>query len=140
MNNKLFSNVTTVKTNLEQAEKVLSNPQRLLEWVPEIDTVDQQADTFKIVRHSAALNDSEQITVERIPNKVIYHSTKGRLEYDLEFELTSTGEDTRIEESLYVGETADLHLPIKLLAPIAKRALALNLRNLANLIERVSVK
>lgn len=70
---------------------------------------------------------------------IIYHSTEGRLEYDLEFQIESGNSLTQVMETFFV-DTEHTKIPIKLLAPIAKHAFAENLNLLGRLVESESVK
>ncbi|TLQ04493.1 SRPBCC family protein [Pediococcus stilesii] len=139
MQQKLFSNVVTVDAESKQVQQVLANPQYLLEWVPEITMVKQNDKKFTINRAETALNQHEVVRVKRNANEIRYVSTEGRLEYEIAFLITGEGKRTIIQEDVYVPEKAHLHLPLKLLAPIAKHAFNTNLNNLASLIEKISI-
>jgi hypothetical protein len=131
---KLFTNLITLSASQTQAHDLIANPTQLLKWVPEITQVNPQEKTFVVNRSEGALNHYEEITVEDDDSQVVYHSRKGRLAYDLVFELKSVATQVQIQESLMVDEQST-QLPIKLLAPIAKHAFNLNLANLGRLIE-----
>ncbi|MFT8843700.1 MAG: SRPBCC family protein, partial [Schleiferilactobacillus harbinensis] len=54
------------------------------------------------------------------------------------FDLSGEAGGTTITETVYLDETAVPHLPLTLLAPIAKHAFGENLDHLAELAERLS--
>ncbi|WP_225420381.1 SRPBCC family protein [Lapidilactobacillus bayanensis] len=135
MNKILFSNVALAQTTLAAVHQILDDPQALLRWVPDVKTVTRAADSFNVSRSSSALNDQENIRVERSENKVRYISTGGRLSYQLLFTLTAENGRVAIQEDLLVDETANRHFPLRLLAPIAKQAFNENLNRLVGLIE-----
>lgn len=131
---KLLTNIVTINATADQARKILANPVHLLKWVPEIETVNQDEHSFTVTRSQGALNHFEVITVEAGDSRIIYHSRQGRLVYDLAFTLTGADHHLQIQEALF-SDTAKIGLPVKLIAPIAKHALAINLMNLGRLIE-----
>jgi predicted ATPase len=135
---KLFTNVVMAKASKEQVLTILENPEALLQWVPEVQTVTQAANAFTIHRSGAALNQTEHIAVGKTANQVVYRSTEGRVAYDLIFDLAGEAGGTTITETVYLDETAVPHLPLTLLAPIAKHAFGENLDHLAELAERLS--
>jgi hypothetical protein len=138
MNTKLFTNVVMVNSSADMVKKVLANPQQILQWVPEVSTVAKGDAGFTIKRNKTALNQSEFIQVESNNNQIIYTSTQGRLEYQLIFSLSEENKSTVIQEELYIPDTAGKHLPVQLLAPIAKHAFHTNLVNLASLVEMLT--
>lgn len=127
-----------VNAGADEVKRILSNPQRMLQWIPEITTVDQGDNGFIVKRNGAALNQSELIQVETSDNEITYISTEGRLEYRLAFSLRTENEQTVIQEDLYLPDDADRHLPVTLLAPIAKHAFHTNLINLAAVVEMLT--
>lgn len=135
---KLFTNVVMAKASKEQVLTILENPETLLQWVPEVQTVTQAANVFTIHRSGAALNQTEHIAVGKTANQVVYRSTEGRVAYDLIFDLAGEATATTITETVYLDETTMPHLPLTLLAPIAKHAFSENLARLADLGERSS--
>lgn len=139
MNKQLFTNSVTINASKDLARQILVDPLQLLKWVPEITAVDQGHRSFIVTRAQAALNQREVMTVEEMGDRIIYHSRRGRLEYDLIFTLRQIADNRlQLEEALMTDESKT-KLPLKLLAPIAKHALKLNLKNLGLLIERVTV-
>lgn len=140
MQNRLFYNTIEVKTGVKEAIAVIADPYNLVKWAPDVAEVDPKQHYFMVRRRTAALNNFEKINIEVNENTVVYHSRGGQLEYDLEFELTRSGLTTHIQESMEVLQANDLKLPVKLLAPIAKRAFSTNLKSLGVLIERVTTK
>lgn len=132
----LFTNVITVHAEASTIQAMLADPTKMLKWIPEIETVTEDQGRFQIIRQTNALNQSEMITVTKTDDQIVYHSTEGRLAYDLTFTLTPADEQTVLTETLAVPEKAETHLPLKLLAPIAKHAFYENLTNLAILAER----
>lgn len=140
MESKLFTNVVMVNADTEAIKRILSNPQHMLQWIPDISTVDNSRDGFIIRRHEAALNPSEFIQVKSDGQKVIYTSTGGRLEYRLVFLISTQNNQSVIQEELYIPDDTKSHLPVKLLAPIAKHAFHTNLINLRALVEMMISK
>lgn len=47
---KLFTNVVMAKASKEQVLTILENPETLLQWVPEVQTVTQAANAFTVHR------------------------------------------------------------------------------------------
>ncbi|KRL96814.1 SRPBCC family protein [Liquorilactobacillus satsumensis] len=138
MQYKLFSNIVSVNAELERVKEVLVHPQYLLEWVPEITTVNQEGAKFIIKRAEAALNQHETITLSTAGNHIRYQSTGGKLAYQIVFTITETAAGVSVlQEELYIPEKTNLQLPLKLLAPIAKHTFNVNLNNLASLIEKL---
>ena len=138
MMKNLFTNVIAVRANATKVKAMLADPTQMLKWIPEIETVTEDQNRFHIIRKTTALNQSEMITVTTDANKVTYHSTEGRLAYDLTFTFATADDQTVVTETLAVPESADTHLPLKLLAPIAKHAFYENLTNFAILVERLA--
>ncbi len=138
MDTKLFTNVVRLESSVDWAKKILSNPQYLLKWVPEVTTVDKSDGTFMVKRNGNALNQTELIHVEEDDSKVIYVSSGGKLEYRLEFSISAEDKKTVVQEDLYIPENVDTRIPVKLLAPIAEHAFSVNLDNLAVLIEKIA--
>ena len=134
----LFTNVIAVHANATEVKAMLADPTQMLKWIPEIDTVTEDQNRFKIIRQTTALNQSEMITVTTAADSITYHSTEGRLAYDLTFTFTTADDQTVVTETLAVPESTDTHLPLKLLAPIAKHAFYENLTNFATLVERLA--
>ena len=138
MMKNLFTNVITVHANATEVKAMLADPTQMLKWIPEIDTVTEDQNQFQIIRQTTALNQSEMITVTTAADSITYHSTEGRLAYDLTFTFTTADDQTVVTETLAVPESTDTHLPLKLLAPIAKHAFYENLTNFATLVERLA--
>lgn len=138
MNDKLFTNSVTINAKAAAARQILTNPSQLVKWVPEINAVDQSRDSFIITRSQEALNQVEVITVELTDSTIIYHSRQGRLNYDLVFTLLESDNHLQIQEELIIDDS-ETKLPLKLLAPIAKHALNVNLINLGRLIEGITM-
>ncbi|MCT3174252.1 SRPBCC family protein [Lacticaseibacillus rhamnosus] len=138
MMKNLFTNVITVHANATEVKAMLADPTQMLKWIPEIDTVTEDQNRFQIIRQTTALNQSEMITVTTAADSITYHSTEGRLAYDLTFTFTTADDQTVVTETLAVPESTDTHLPLKLLAPIAKHAFYENLTNFATLVERLA--
>ncbi|GBG93554.1 hypothetical protein LFYK43_00130 [Ligilactobacillus salitolerans] len=135
MQQKLFSNVVVVGANQKQVWQFLINPQHLSDWAPSITLVGEGKSSFTISRAEAALNQHEVISVEETEEGIKYTSTEGRLEYEVFFSIVGEGNQTTIQEDVYIPEKADLYLPVKLLTPIAKHAFNVNLNNLASLVK-----
>ncbi|KRN03251.1 hypothetical protein FD13_GL000031 [Levilactobacillus senmaizukei DSM 21775 = NBRC 103853] len=131
--NKLFTNQVLITADRATVHAILADAQQLLTWNPAISSVAGNGHQFRIDRTTAALNQHELLTITTTPNQVIYDSTGGRLVYQLRFHLTSVTDQTLIEEELWTADGS--HLPLKLLAPIAKQAFAANLNQLRRLIE-----
>lgn len=128
----VFTNDVLAQATVADSQKVLADPQALLKWVPDITTVTSGVNAFELTRQGAALNQHERITVTVEDDQVTYESTQGRLAYRLVFTLMAQENGTLIREALYVPN--DTGLPIKLMAPIAKRAFQQNLTRLAQLL------
>lgn len=137
MTKKVFTTTRNAAASLETVATVISHPQRILDWVPEVATVTAapNSTTFHVTRQGDALNTEEDVTVTSTDGVVEYESRGGRLAYNLRFDLEDTGEGTLISETLSVPDDTDTHLPLRLLAPIAHRAFATNLSHLVALIE-----
>ncbi|WP_261809846.1 hypothetical protein [Levilactobacillus humaensis] len=131
-NTAVFTNEVLAQATVADSQKVLADPQSLLKWVPDITTVTAGANAFEVTRQGAALNQHERITVTAGDGQVTYESTQGRLAYRLVFTLTAKEAGTLIQEALYVPDHTGL--PIKLMAPIAKRAFHQNLTRLAQIV------
>lgn len=138
MMKNLFTNVIAVHANATEVKAMLADPTQMLKWIPEIDTVTEDQNQFQIIRQTTALNQSEMITVTTAADSITYHSTEGRLAYDLTFTFTTADDQTVVTETLAVPESTDTHLPLKLLTPIAKHAFYENLTNFATLVERLA--
>ncbi|WP_407886415.1 SRPBCC family protein [Levilactobacillus sp. N40-8-2] len=131
----LFQNSATTRAHRERLRTILTHPENLPLWDAEIVEVNPEADGFRILRRSPALNTEEHVTVRTTPNKVIYQSQGGRLAYQLVFTLGSAASQTTITEALTVPTTDKLPVPLRLLAPIAKQAFAQNLQAFVTLAE-----
>ncbi|MFC6275279.1 SRPBCC family protein [Levilactobacillus tangyuanensis] len=131
--NKLFTNQVLINADRASVHAILADAQQLLTWNPAISSVAGNANQFRIDRTTAALNQHELLTITTTPDQIVYDSTEGRLAYQLRFRLTSTAEHTLVEEELWTADGS--HLPLKLLAPIAKQAFAANLNHLRRLVE-----
>ena len=83
MMKNLFTNVIAVHANATEVKAMLADPTQMLKWIPEIDTVTEDQNQFQIIRQTTALNQSEMITVTTAADSITYHSTEGRLAYDL---------------------------------------------------------
>ena len=81
---------------------MLADPTQMLKWIPEIDTVTEDQNQFQIIRQTTALNQSEMITVTTAADSITYHSTEGRLAYDLTFTFTTADDQTVVTETLAV--------------------------------------
>lgn len=141
MNQVLFSNMALAQTNLTTVHHILDDPQALLQWVPDIDTVQMgdASDRFQIKRSDYALNDQEIIQVVVTPTKVTYLGSQGHLAYQLDFNFTEKDKQVLIEEELSVDPQETKHLPLKLLTPVAKHDFQTNLTNLVQVIEQQTV-
>lgn len=131
-NTAVFTNEILAQVPVATIQKVLADPQALLNWVPDITTVTSGVNAFEIKRQGAALNQHERLAVTATDDQVTYQSTQGRLAYRLVFTLTAQKAGTLIQEALYVPDSAGL--PVKLMAPIAKRAFHQNLTRLAQIV------
>lgn len=134
----LFSNIISTPAQPEVVKQLLTDGQQLQRWIPEITTVQVLSDSteLRLTRTTAAMNPSEQLTITSTDQQVIYQSTGGRVAYKLTFNLSGVNQLTVIEEQFEVEAGTVAGLPLKLLAPIAKRALMTNLTHLAELAER----
>lgn len=130
----LFTNTALVQASPAAAHAVLDDPRQLVKWVPEVSMVTQDDATFTVERQQSALNNREQIAVQTTSDTVSYFSTGGRLEYELRFTMQMLGERMQLQETLLIDERASSHLPLPLLAPIAKHAFAENLARLVQVI------
>lgn len=134
----LFSNTISTPAQLEAVKQRLTDGQQLQRWIPEITAVQVLSDSteLRLTRTTAAMNPSERLTIASTDQQVIYRSTGGRVAYKLTFNLSRVNQLTVIEEQFEVEAGTVAGLPLKLLAPIAKRALMKNLTRLAALAER----
>lgn len=139
MNQKIFTNVVLVSASQKEVRGILLNPQFLSKWVPEITTVTtQENQKFIINRASGAFNQHELITIVQEANSIKFQSTEGKVEYQIVFTVNEENEHCTIQEDVYLSPETNVHLPLKLLAPIAKHAFNTNLNNLALLIEQTA--
>lgn len=144
---KLFTNTVTVHSSREEIVTVLTNAARIAEWDPEISLVEQATQasgiaSYHLTRLGSALNSEENLTISAPDSAtVVYASKGGRLEYVLTFNLAEEEGYTRIQQTLEVEKDSDAHLPLTLLAPVAKHAFNVNLTNLGRVVEaRLAVR
>ena len=109
-----FTNDLLIHANQNAVMAILANPRKLIEWDPEIQSI--------ILRTNSALNPREQMTISVKKNTVIYHSTGGRVAYDVIFSLITEENGTAVTEQVLLDSASVKGLPVKLLAPIAKHA------------------
>ncbi len=138
MTKEFFTNTIATHATVATIKQILSNPQQLLRWDPEVSTVNNDANGFWLQRSGSALNQREHIAIGSQANQIFYRSTGGRIAYDLIFTLVAEDGQTVIQESFYLVGENRLKLPLTLLAPIAKHAFNINLTNLAQLAETSS--
>lgn len=133
-----FTNDLLIHANQNAVMAILANPRKLIEWDPEIQSIseDKHGHRFIILRTNSALNPREQMTISVKKNTVIYHSTGGRVAYDVIFSLITEENGTAVTEQVLLDSAGVKGLPVKLLAPIAKHAFMINLTNLATFVER----
>lgn len=136
MQKKSFSNVVIARAAQKDVWQALVEPQYLLEWVPEIMIARQSENRISITRTSPSINQHEIVSIEEITNGIKYTSTEGRIEYEVVFLISGVDKCVIIQEDVYVLEKTALHLPLKLLTPIAKHAFAVNLNNLVTVVEK----
>lgn len=136
MKSAILTNVATAQVPLPRVMARLQNLGTLPSWAPEVVRVTPTATGFQITRTANALNPQETIVVTTVDHRVTYTSTGGRLHYQLVFELVPvTPQQTTIQERLYLTDTVYLPVPVSLVAPVAKHALAQNLSQLIALAE-----
>lgn len=136
MNDKIFENESETIANVEKVENTLMDLNNLLKWIPDVTVVDEMSNNeFIVRRHDNAFNDYEEITIKNENSNVIYISQKGKIEYNLIFNIHNVGEKTNIKQTLYVTNQDKIKLPLKILSPIAKKAFKSNLNNLVKLVE-----
>lgn len=122
-----------IRADKARIESLLLDFRQLLKWNPSITSVKGfHNNSFRIHRDGVALNSDELVVIEKNNGQIIFHSTGGRLEYDLVFELVSEQGQTLVQENLYVMEN---NLPLELIKPIAKQAFNRNLGILKQLSE-----
>ena len=133
-----FTNDLLIHANQNAVMAILANPRKLIEWDPEIQSIseDKHGHRFIILRTNNALNPREQMTISVKKNTVIYHSTGGRVAYDVIFSLITEENGTAVTEQVLLDSASVKGLLVKLLAPIAKHAFMINLTNLATFVER----
>ena len=84
MESELFTNKIDVNASEEVISDVLMNLKNILKWDKEISNVcEMDENQFMIVRNQSALNPEEVITVTKVDDRIIYTSTKGKLEYSV---------------------------------------------------------
>ena len=84
MESELFTNKIGINASEEVISDVLMNLKNILKWDKEIsDVCEMDENQFMIVRNQSALNPEEVITVTKVDNRIIYISTKGKLEYSV---------------------------------------------------------
>ncbi|AYE37813.1 hypothetical protein D1B17_03855 [Companilactobacillus zhachilii] len=131
---KLFQNEILIKADKNSVQQFLLTAPNWLKWNWAIGKIEPVAkNTYAIHRDVDALNKDEIVEIKALNNKIVCKSTTGRLEYQLIFELAEQAGLTKITETLY--PTNNLHLPLTLLAPIAKHAFNQNLQVLKDLLE-----
>ncbi|WP_317913256.1 SRPBCC family protein [Carnobacterium maltaromaticum] len=135
MKKPLFTNVTTIKSNEGEVKSFIADITNALKWDSELATVVKENETYHIVRTGNALNEEEYIVVSTDDKTITYHSSGGRLEYDLEFSIVEKDRFIELSQTLIIGEDVDGHIPVKLLKPIAKHAFSKKLDKLAKIIE-----
>lgn len=107
---------------------------QLMRWNPAISSLKNGTNnSFIIHRNDPAINSDEVLTIESKDQQVSYHSTNGRLEYQLTFNLVEKAGYTLVTEDFYLLKGASL--PISFLRPIAKQAFNRNLNGLKRIIE-----
>lgn len=131
----LFTNQVNLTTPMTTVQTFLATPQNLIKWIPAIQVATiNQPNQLQITRTNAAVNSSELMTIEQTPDGVIYHSTGGKLSYQLNFTLTKVDHATHLSETLILIEN-QTHLPIQLLSPIAQHAFNQNLQALKHILQ-----
>ncbi|WP_462400625.1 SRPBCC family protein [Lacticaseibacillus pantheris] len=133
---KFFDNTITIQANPAAVADILANPQRLVNWDEEINTVDTTANhTFAIHRHQDAINAAEELTVSNKGDVISYHVQGDRLNYQVDFMLTENGDDTVVVQTVAVDSAGVAGVPLKLMRPVARRGFMQNLRVLATVAE-----
>ncbi|CAJ1227675.1 SRPBCC family protein [Levilactobacillus zymae] len=138
MTNRLFRLTIMVPATVTQVRQLLLTPERLPQWNPGIGTLTVRPNGWAITRSVPALNRYEILTVTATTRQVVYHSTAGRLTYQLRFDLTPRGTRTQITEELVPTTSAVRGLPLTLLMANARSAFQANLQNLAALMTRTA--
>lgn len=131
--NTLFQNTITASVSADRLRTVLTQPEKLPLWNPAITRVTPDNADFLITRRPPALNVHERVTLTTTADQVIYQSSEGQLAYHLRFTLHQGADQTTLTEILQVEEAIKRHVPLGLLAPIAKQAFARNLQRLVTI-------
>lgn len=139
MTNTLFQNTVTTPVPADRLRTVLTQPEKLPLWNPAITGVTPDNADVLITRRPPALNVHERVSITTTAEQVIYQSTEGQLAYRLSFTLKQAAGLTTLTETLQVGETSPLRVPLGLLAPIAKQAFARNLQSLVAIAETLTL-
>ena len=125
---QLFTNSVVIKGSKKMIGEFLSQAGLLMKWNPAISDVKKIGEnSFAIHRDGDALNKDEIISITKTNGRIVYTSTDGKLEYRLVFDLTDENGQTLVKEAMLITNENYLHLPLTLLAPIAKYAFNQNL-------------
>ncbi|MHC5375197.1 hypothetical protein ACYSNU_15625 [Enterococcus sp. LJL120] len=135
MTKPLFTNVTSTTATTERVRDFLLDLENIARWAPEISSLQNSETGISITRSGHALNAVEEISVTEDDGKIIYHSTGGKLAYDLEFVLESQRQHTQIFQVLHLTEPNFLSIPLSLVKPIIKQAFQENLSRLATVVQ-----
>lgn len=137
MESELFTNKIGINASEEVISDVLINLKNILKWDKEIsDICEMDENQFMIVRNQSALNPEEVITVTKVDNRIIYTSTKGKLEYSLLWTMrTMNSGATELMQTLRLKEK-NLWVPIaQFIKPVLRTAFFENLRVLKQFCE-----
>ena len=113
------------------------NLKNIRKWDKEIsDVCEMDENQFMIVRNQSALNPEEVITVTKVDNRIIYISTKGKLEYSVLWTMrTMNSGATELMQTVRLKEK-NLWVSIaQFIKPVLRTAFLENLRVLKQFCE-----
>ncbi|MBM7711230.1 hypothetical protein [Enterococcus xiangfangensis] len=136
MNQPVVSNEITVSKPTAEVKTFLGVIDSLLLWDSEVTVVKNNSTTFTITRSKNAVNSTEEVTIEKLENQVIYHFIGEKLTYDIQFILNEKEMTTQIIENVILINKENFFLPVQLFRPILKAALEEKLINLAQILNQ----
>ena len=137
MESELFTNKIDVNASEEVISDVLMNLKNILKWDKEISNVcEMDENQFMIVRNQSALNPEEVITVTKVDDRIIYTSTKGKLEYSVFWTMrTMNSGATELMQTLHLKEKNFWVSIAQFIKPVLRTAFLENLRVLKQFCE-----
>lgn len=136
MDQPFVTNEIIVSKHIGEVEAFLRAIDSLCLWNSEIIMKKSNGRSFTITRSKKAANDKEEVIIESVKNRIIYHFVGEKLSYDVHFILNEQEENTHIIENMVIVNKDNFFLPVQLFRSIVKTALAEKLTNLAQILNQ----